>query len=69
MSKSIDEMIEKAKELHPDLYSRAESIAKIIDPAAFLDGWIVTNKETQELTKTRNKYNQSVAFHKKRMKS
>lgn len=41
MSETVERMLEIAKAQRPDLWARTEAVARIIDPSAFADDWII----------------------------
>lgn len=45
----IDLALKFDKEARPNYYARCEAIARIIDPAAFLDDWVIEPPEAAEL--------------------
>jgi hypothetical protein len=42
-----------ARTLRPDLWKRVDAVARIIDPAAFMDDWIVEPESAAKLHKAR----------------
>ena len=38
---SVEDMLRIAREVQPELWARTEAVARIIDPGAFADGWII----------------------------
>lgn len=50
---TIDDMLRIAKEVQPDLWVRTEAVAKIIDPSAFMDDWIVEPPSAAKLHEAR----------------
>jgi hypothetical protein len=47
--KDVDRMLKIARDQRPDLWARTEAVARIIDPSAFQDDWIVDPPEAGEL--------------------
>ncbi len=60
--KSITKLMKAAREAQPDLWERTDAIARIIDPAAFIDGWTIHPSDSATVLKSRLKYKQSVAL-------
>lgn len=61
---SIEEMLQIARELRPDLWDRTESIAKIIAPEAFVSDWIIPDERLAAVHNAKLKYMRSVAMSK-----
>ena len=59
---SVDAALRLARELRPDLWQRTEQVARIIDPAAFAEGWVLDDRETRELYDARQRYMRSSAM-------
>lgn len=59
----IEQTIDIAKKVQPDLWNTAEKLAKIIDPGAYTE-WNLSNKDMQRSLDAKQKYKQSVALHK-----
>ena len=49
MSESVEKMLRIAREVQPDLWKRTEAVARIIDPGAFADDWIIHPPEAATL--------------------
>lgn len=52
----IDRMLRAAREAQPDLWARTESVARIIDPAAFVDGWVITPESASRLHESKLRF-------------
>lgn len=61
---AVDQALRLAREVQPDLWERTEAIARIIDPSAFMDGWIVEPKSAAKLLTLKLKVKQSAAMSK-----
>jgi hypothetical protein len=46
---SVEEMLRLAREQRPDLWRRTEAVARIIDPSAFADDWVIEPPEVARL--------------------
>lgn len=60
----IDDVIGAARELRPNFWERTEQVARIIDPAAFLDCSTAQPREAAESLRVRLDYLQAVALSK-----
>jgi hypothetical protein len=58
----VDRMLRIAREQRPDLWARTEAVARIIDPAAFQDDWIVDPPESARLFAAKLAYLRSNAM-------
>jgi hypothetical protein len=45
----VDKMLKIAREQRPDLWARTDAVARIIDPAAFADDWVIDPPEAARL--------------------
>jgi len=45
----VDRMLRIAREQRPDLWARTEAVARIIDPSAFADDWLIDPPEAARL--------------------
>lgn len=61
---AVDAMLRLAKAQNPDLWARTDSVARIIDPAAFVDDYVFSDDEARALTESRIEYQRAVAMHK-----
>lgn len=59
----VDTVMRHAREVQPDLWDRTEQIARIIDPAAFEEAWIVPS-EHEDLFRSRKNYERAIATSK-----
>ncbi len=64
MTDKINDVLRKARKMHPDLFERTELVARIIDLSAFAEGWVTDDKKSQRLMDLRLKYQQVVAMRK-----
>jgi len=60
----IDEVVRIDREIRPDIYKKADGVARIIDPAAFQDNWTIHPKDHERIFKSRLKYQRAVAISK-----
>lgn len=59
---AVDRALRVAREVHPDLWKRTEAVARIIDPAAFVDDWIISPPESARLHAAKLAYMRSHAM-------
>ncbi len=62
--KEIDDVLRIARKVQPDLWCRTEQVARIIDPAAFDDDWIIDPPSAARLHEAKLKYMQAAAMSK-----
>jgi hypothetical protein len=60
----VDDILRIARDTNPDLWKRTDAIARIIDPAAFADDWIISDPGIAESHKFKLVLMQSVAIGK-----
>lgn len=60
----IEKTLRAAKKVQPDLWRRTQGIAKIIDPGAFAEGWVIHPEDVARVFKSRRKVEQANAMHK-----
>ena len=60
----MSEMLALARESNPDLWERIDGVARIIDPGAFAEGYVVWPEENARTFEARQKYMRAVARHK-----
>jgi hypothetical protein len=60
----IDKALQIDHALRPNFYDRAEAIARIIDPAAFADDWIIEPEHSAKLHALKLNYLRGVAMRK-----
>ena len=58
------QIVRHAREVQPELWERTDAIARIIDPAAFAEGWTCHSGDSAKVLNARLKYHQSVALSK-----
>lgn len=46
---TVEAVIRISRDLRPNLWLRTEQVARIIDPAAFADGWVIHPPEAAKL--------------------
>lgn len=65
-SSVAEQVMRFAREVQPELWERTEQVARIIDPAAFAEGWVLISRDAsaKRLHETRTKYMQSIALSK-----
>lgn len=61
---SIEQLMKAARASNPDLWERTESVARIIAPEAFDEGWIIHPPESAALHRARLRVLQGNAFKK-----
>jgi len=59
-----DQIMRFAREVQPELWERTEAVARIIDPAAFADGWIIHPESAARLHALKLKVLQGNAMRK-----
>jgi hypothetical protein len=59
-----DQIMRFARDARPDLYERMEAVARIIDPAAFANDWIIHPEEAARLHSLKLKVLQGNAMRK-----
>ena len=52
----IDQMLQAAKKAQPNLWRRTEQVARVLDPAAWSDDWVLHGDEQASLYSARQKY-------------
>lgn len=60
----VDVTLRIAREVQPDLWARTEQVARIIDPAAFDDNWLIDPPEASRLHAARLAVMRSTAMSK-----
>lgn len=60
----IDRMLRISREIQPNLWERTEHVAKIIDPSAFMDDWVITPPEREALMRAKLSCLQAAAMKK-----
>lgn len=63
MATDIERVLRAAREQKPDVYERADAIARIIDPSAYLDDWVVHGASVK-LLNAKVKYRRAAALTK-----
>ncbi len=64
MTTLIEKTLIAARKVQPELWKRTEQVARIIDPAAFVDGWVVRPEDSRKAHEARIGYMRAVAMHK-----
>lgn len=63
MTESVaEQVLRHAREMQPDLWERTEAVARIIDPAAFMEGWTCSDGDSLSVMNARLKFQHSAAM-------
>lgn len=61
---AVEACLRAARKVHPDLYERTELVARVIDPAAFADDFIVEPESAKRLHESRQRLMRAIAMSK-----
>ena len=61
---AVDRALQAARELRPDLWERTDQIARIIEPSAFMDDWLVHPEDQKHILEKRLAVQQAAAMRK-----